>query len=118
MSKKAFYGRVSSEDQAERGTIKAQQDFAYKYADLHQLDIYESYWDDGISGMLPLEARPEGKRLIEDANNKKFDALLIYRVDRLGRSTRVILNAVAHLEELGVDVRSMTELFDSSHIVI
>ena len=27
MSKKAFYGRVSSEDQAERGTIKAQQDF-------------------------------------------------------------------------------------------
>ena len=55
---------------------------------------------------------------IEDANNKKFDALLIYRVDRLGRSTLVILNAVAHLEELGVDVRSMTELFDSSHIVI
>lgn len=114
MSKKAFYGRVSSEDQAERGTIKAQQDFAYKYADLHQLDIYESYWDDGISGMLPLEARPEGKRLIEDAKNKKFDTLLIYRVDRLGRSTRVILNAVAQLEELGVDVRSMTEPFDTS----
>ncbi len=114
MSKKAFYGRVSSEDQAERGTIKAQQDFAYKYADLHQLDIYESYWDDGVSGMLPLEARPEGKRLIEDAKNKKFDTLLIYRVDRLGRSTRVILNAVALLEELGVDVRSMTEPFDTS----
>lgn len=114
MSKKAFYGRVSSEDQAERGTIKAQQEFAYKYADLHQLDIFESYWDDGISGMLPLEARPEGKRLIEDAKNKKFDTLLIYRVDRLGRSTRVILNAVAQLEELGVDVRSMTEPFDTS----
>ena len=85
MSKKAFYGRVSSEDQAERGTINAQQDFAYKYADLHQLDIYESYWDDGISGMLPLEAHPEGKRLIEDAKNKKFDTLRIYRVDHLGR---------------------------------
>ena len=41
MFKKAFYGRVSSEDQAERGTIKAQQDFAYKYADLHQLDILQ-----------------------------------------------------------------------------
>lgn len=87
MSKKAFYGRVSSEAQAERGKIKAQQDFAYKYADLHQLDIYKSYWDDGISGMLPLEARPEGKLLIEDAKNKKFDPLLIYRVDCLGRST-------------------------------
>jgi len=64
--------------------------------------------------MLPLEARPEGKRLIEDARNKKFDILLIYRVDRLGRSTRVILNAVAQLEELGVDVRSMTDQFDTS----
>ncbi|MEG6615341.1 recombinase family protein [Peptococcaceae bacterium 1198_IL3148] len=109
----AIYCRVSSEDQQERGTIENQIEFAKKYCDLHQLDIVEWFKDDGITGTLPLEMRPEGKRALEDAKAKKFDLLLIYKIDRLGRSARVILNAVYDLEQHGIKIRSMTEPFDT-----
>ena len=56
----AVYARVSSEDQAERGTIENQLEFARKYCDLHQLEIVDWYLDEGVTGTLPLEERPEG----------------------------------------------------------
>jgi len=111
--KVAIYPRVSSEDQAERGTIENQVEFAVKYCDLHKLEIADWYKDDGVTGTLPLEERPEGARLLEDAKAGKFNLLLIYRLDRLGRSARVILNAVHDLEQAGVKIRSMTEPFDT-----
>ena len=46
----AIYARVSTEDQAERGTIKAQLDFLRKYCGLHEIPIAGEYVDDGISG--------------------------------------------------------------------
>jgi site-specific DNA recombinase len=112
--KVAVYARVSSEDQAERGTIENQLEFARKYCDLHQLDIFDWYKDDGVTGTIPLEQRPEGRRLLEDAQAGRFELLLIYRLDRLGRSARIILNAVYDLEQYGIKIRSMTEPFDTS----
>ncbi len=109
----AVYARVSTEDQAERGTVQNQVEFATKYCDLHQLQIAEWYMDDGVTGTIPLEARPAGARLVEDAKAGRFDLLLIYRLDRLGRSARVILNSVYELEQYGVKIRSMTEPFDT-----
>lgn len=111
--KVAVYARVSSEDQAERGTIENQIEFAAKYCDLHQFEIVDWYKDDGVSGTIPLEERPEGARLLRDAKAGKFNLLLVYKLDRLGRSARVILNAVHELEQAGVKVRSMTEPFDT-----
>ena len=108
-----FYGRVSSEDQAERGTIQNQIEFSAKYCDLHKINVIEKYLDDGVTGTLPLEDRGDGLRLIEDAKVGKFNLLLIYRLDRLGRTARVILNAIHDLEGYGVQVRSMTEPFDT-----
>lgn len=109
----AVYARVSSDDQAERGTIENQLEFARKYADLHQLEVVKWYKDDGVTGTIPLEARPAGQELLEDAKNGLIDLLLIYRLDRLGRSARIILNAVHELEGHGVKIRSMTEPFDT-----
>ena len=39
----AVYCRVSSEDQAERGTIEIQKDFAAKYVNLYGLDVFDYY---------------------------------------------------------------------------
>ncbi|BAU27585.1 site-specific DNA recombinase [Aneurinibacillus soli] len=110
----AVYIRVSTEEQVERGTIENQIEFATKYCDLHKLEITEWYKDDGISGTIPLEQREAGKQLIQDGKDKKFDLLLIYRLDRLGRAARVILNAVHELEGYGIKIKSMTEPFDTS----
>ena len=110
----AIYCRVSSDEQADRGTIENQKIFADKYIDLHQLHVYDYYMDEGITGTLPLQKRPEGKRLLDDAKAGKFNLVLFFKLDRLGRSVRVILNAVYDLQELKVDVRSMTEAFDTT----
>jgi site-specific DNA recombinase len=108
------YLRVSTEEQRERQAIATQREFGVRYCDLHQLYVHEIYADDGIPGTVPLESRPSGIRLLEHARQGKFDQLLVFKLDRLGRETRLILNAVADLEKLGVRVRSMTEEFDTA----
>lgn len=109
----AHYARVSTDDQADRGTIENQLEFGRKYCDLHQIENYQCYKDDGVTGTIPLQERPAGETLLNDAKEKKFDTLLVYRLDRLGRSARVILNAVYELEQYGIKVKSMTEPFDT-----
>ncbi|QHT63889.1 recombinase family protein [Paenibacillus lycopersici] len=108
-----IYCRVSSEDQQERETIDSQVEFGTKYCDLHRLPIDDWYKDDGVSGKIPLEERPDGKRLIEDARAGKVKLVLIYNIKRLGRTARDILNSIHKLEEFGVKIRSMTEPFDT-----
>src|SRR5450432_2019854 len=108
------YVRVSTEEQRERQSIVTQREFASRYCGLHEMAVYETYADDGVSGTVPLELRSGGIRLLEDARKRKFDQLLVYKLDRLGRETRLILNAVAELEKHGVRVRSMTEEFDTA----
>ena len=109
----AVYLRVSTDEQRERQSINTQRDFAEKYCALHSLTVYRVYSDDGISGTIPVEQRPDGSQILKDAKLRRFDQLLLYRLDRLGRDTRLILNTVAELEKLGVRVRSMTEDFDT-----
>lgn len=111
--KVAVYARVSTEDQQEKGTIENQIEFARKYIDLHQLDVTEWYKDDGVTGTIPLDERDEGHRTMEDARASKYQQLLVYKLDRLGRSARIILNAVYELEQAGITVKSMTEPFDT-----
>src|SRR5260370_31302029 len=80
---------------------------------MYTLPVFRSYADDGLPGTIPLDRRPEGSQILRDARLGRFDQLLVYRLDRLGRETRLILNAVAELERRGVRVRSMTEEFDT-----
>jgi len=108
------YLRVSTEEQRERQSIITQRDFGTRYCDLHGLPIHEIYADDGVTGTMPFESRLAGARVLADARKGKFDQLLVFKLDRLGRDTRLILNAVAELEKYGVRVRSMTEEFDTA----
>lgn len=112
--KAAIYQRVSTEEQRERQSIATQRDFAERYCALHEIPIAGIYSDDGVSGTVPIEGRQEGGRLLEDARLRKFDEVLVYKLDRLGREPRLILNAVKELEDLGVVVKSMTEPFETS----
>jgi site-specific DNA recombinase len=110
----AIYLRVSTEEQRERQSIDTQREFGAKYTDLHELPVYRVYADDGVSGTIPMEKRPDGQQILEAARRGEFNQLLVYKLDRLGRDTRLILNAVAELEKCGVRVRSMTEEFDTA----
>jgi site-specific DNA recombinase len=106
--------RVSSEEQREKETIELQEEFLEQYCSLYELEVAETYKDDGVSGTIPLHERPEGRRLLEDAKEGKFDAVLVYKLDRLGRTLLVIVDAHDRLQEAGVALRSATEPIDTS----
>ena len=98
----AVYLRVSTEEQRERQSIATQREFAAKYCDLHSLPVYELYADDGVTGTIPVGKRASGNRLLADAKQGKFDQVLVFKLDRLGRETSLILDAVKELKNCGV----------------
>jgi site-specific DNA recombinase len=111
----ALYLRVSSEEQRDRETIEIQGDFLEQYRSLYELEVAGIYKDDGVSGTVPLHERPEGRRLLKDAKDGKFATVIVYRLDRLGRSLLVIVDAHDRLQEAGVALRSATEPIDTSN---
>ena len=111
----APYLRVSTEEQRERQTIATQRAFSENYCNINNITVYRCYADDGVSGMIPLDQRPQGAQLLADAKAGKFDTILVYKLDRLGRDAGLILNTVKELESLGVQIKSMTEPFDTSN---
>jgi DNA invertase Pin-like site-specific DNA recombinase len=106
--------RVSSEEQRERETIEIQNEFLGQYCSLYGLDVAGIYKDDGVSGTIPPQERPEGRRLLEDAQAGRFDAVLVCKLDRLGRSLLVIVDAHDRLQAAGVALKSATEPIDTS----
>ncbi len=109
----ALYLRVSSEEQRDTGTIETQREFLLRHAKRSSFEVAETYADDGISGTIPLHKRPEGARLLDAAAAGTFQTVLVYKLDRLGRTQLGILNAADELEGMGVAVRSATEHFET-----
>ncbi len=111
----AVYMRVSTESQADRGTIEAQREYAEKYVDLQGIaDRVRYYAEDGFTGTIALSDRPVGRQMVDDINAGKIKEVLVYKIDRFGRDTRTILNSVYELEQSGAVIKSMTEPFDTS----
>jgi site-specific DNA recombinase len=111
----ALYLRVSSEEQRNRETIEIQREFLEQYCGLYELEVVGIYEDDGISGTIPLHERPDGRRLIEDAKAGEFKTVLVSKLDRLGRTLLVIVDAHDRLQEAGVALRSGREPIDTSN---
>ncbi len=60
----AVYCRVSSDEQAQAGTIENQLDFARRYCDRHGRLVHDFYTDERVSGALAVDERPNGRRLL------------------------------------------------------
>lgn len=114
MRRPVFYARVSSEEQRDRETIQNQLEFASRYAEMWERPWGEVYADDGVSGTGPLVERPAGARLLRDVRSGQVSQVCVYRVDRLARNLRVLLNEVHELESHGAALVSLTESFDTS----
>lgn len=112
--KVALYMRVSSEEQKTKESIETQDGFLHEYCKLYGHDVAGIYKDEAISGTVPMHERPEGRRLLEDAKAGAFDVVLSYKLDRIGRSLMVVVNAHDRLQEAAVALRSATEPIDTS----
>lgn len=112
-----IYIRVSTEDQAKDGfSIHAQRDKLTKYAEANDWNIHDYYIDDGISGK-NLEGRPEVKRMLDDIKNRKINNILIYKLDRLTRSTKDLIYLIELFENYNCTFNSQTEKIDTSNAV-
>lgn len=113
MKRIAIYCRVSSDDQKEKDTIDNQVDILNTYIEMKDdLEKYDEYLDDGVSGTIPFQERNYGKKLIEDAKRGLFDAILVWKIDRFGRDTLSGLSAVELLRQYNIEIISITEPFD------
>jgi site-specific DNA recombinase len=63
----AVYVPVSTEEQRERQTIATQREGGERYCQLHGLSVYRLYADDGVSGTVPLERRPDGSQILRES---------------------------------------------------
>jgi DNA invertase Pin-like site-specific DNA recombinase len=75
-------------------------------------DIVGEFVDQGISGAK--ESRPALNKLMRDAHSRKFDAVMVWKLDRFARSLKHLVNALADLEALGVAFVSLSDNLDLS----
>ena len=76
LKKVGTYERVSGEDQRDRETIKTQSEALEKRLGKDPTrEVVARYVDNGISGTIPMSERPDGRRLLQAAESRKFDEL-------------------------------------------
>lgn len=111
--KSILYIRVSTEDQAKEGySLEVQREFLESFAKREGFEIFQVYCDEGISAY---STRREAlQQLIKDAKDRKFELVLVYKIDRFSRKLKDLLNLVDELSSYGVGFKSATEPFDST----
>src|SRR5579864_5941023 len=83
-----------------------------EYAGRRGWQVVEEFVDQGVSGCK--ESRPALNRLMSDACRRRFDAVLVWKIDRFGRSLKHLVNALAELAALGVAFVSLRDNLDLS----
>ncbi len=90
----AIYARVSTTEQAEEGySIDEQQRLLTEWCERNGYIVHEVYADRGISGK-SVKKRPALVKLLEDAKNKQFDVVLVWKTNRLARNILDLLKIV------------------------
>src|SRR5438552_14430437 len=105
----ALYARVSTLNNQDPEMQLAE---LREYAGRRGWQITEEYTDQGVSGCK--ESRPALNRLMSDACRRRFDAVLVWKIDRFGRSLKHLINALAELAALGVAFVSLRDNLDLS----
>jgi site-specific DNA recombinase len=109
----AIYVRVSTQDQAQHGfSLDAQQDALQNYAKALGYEIYKIYRDEGKSAK-DLK-RPEMSNLLRDAEERKFQAIFIYKLDRFSRSLKDLILTIDKLKEWGIDFVSLQDKIETA----
>ena len=96
----ALYVRVSTDHQSVENQIRDLRHVARRRG----WEVVETYNDAGVSGAKGRDQRPGLDALLKDASRGKFDVVLAWAIDRLGRSLIDLLGTIQHLEACKVDL--------------
>jgi DNA invertase Pin-like site-specific DNA recombinase len=103
----AIYARVSTLDQEPENQLVELR----RYTSARNWTAVE-YVDRGVSGAK--DRRPALDQLIADAKRRRFDVLLCWRLDRLGRNLRHLIVLLEDLQTLGIAFVSLAEGIDAT----
>ena len=106
----ALYVRVSTDAQ----TVENQLRELRQVAKRRGWDVVEVYSDAGISGAKSRNGRPGLDSMLKDASRRKFDIVMAWAIDRLGRSLVDLLDTIQHLEACGVDLYLDQQAIDTT----
>ena len=112
MKRVALYGRVSTSGQST--DIQLQE--CRQYAERCGYQVVGEYCDT-ISGTTSKDDREALGRLIEDAFTRKFDTVIVFSIDRLGRSLKHCLDILDTLRERQVQFVSIKQQIDTGSSV-
>src|SRR5881296_2468139 len=104
----ALYARVSTSDKGQHPEMQLRE--LREHCQRRGWEIIGEYVDVGVSGSK--DSRPELNKLMADAKRRKLDAVLVWKLDRFGRSLKHLVNALAEFESLGVAFISLKESLD------
>ncbi len=105
--KAAIYARVST---TVNQSVEMQLRDLRELAGRRGFDIVEEYCDEGISGSK--DSRPGLNRLLADAEVGKFSVVLVWKLDRLGRSLIHLVRLMENFQRLGIELVSFSEGLD------
>ena len=111
MSKRAaIYVRVSTDHQSVENQIRELR----QVAERRGWEVVEVYSDAGISGAKDRKQRPGLDRMLNDAGRRRFDIVMAWAIDRVGRSLIDLLGTIQHLDACGVDLYLDQQNIDTS----
>src|SRR3984957_13489066 len=105
----ALYARVSTLNNQDPEMQLAE---LREFAGRRGWQVIEELTDQGVSGCK--ESRPALNRMMSDACRRRFDAVLVWKIDRFGRSLKHLVNSLAELAALGVAFISLRDNLDLS----
>ena len=100
-----LYARVSTHDQQ---TLPLQREAMQEYADRRDWSVVLQIEDIGSGA----KERPQRNVLLKAARRQELDAILVWRLDRWGRSVADLVGTLTELNELGVGFVSLAEALD------
>jgi DNA invertase Pin-like site-specific DNA recombinase len=106
----AAYARVSTTNHHQDPEVQLRD--IRDYCARKGWNLAETYVDKGISGTKL--SRPELNRLMDDAEAKKFGAVVVWKFDRFARSSAHLINSLQRFKTLGVDFVSVQDSIDTS----
>ena len=106
MKTAVIYARYSSSNQNEQ-SIEGQVHVCEDYARKHDIIIVDSYIDRAISGTT--DEREAFQQMLKDSNNKKWNYVLVYKLDRFARNKYESAIHRKHLKDNGVKLISAME---------
>ena len=102
--KVVFYGRVSTEHEAQLSALANQMQWYDDQAKYHpNWNVLDKYIDEGITGT-QARKRPSFLRMVEDAKSGMFDLIVTREVCRFARNTVDTLVTTRMLKNIGVEV--------------